>query len=284
MTDIGLWLDNDLWKHWDTDLAKYVPLRVAAGIVTNGVLHKATLAATNTAGDITLSLPGKTGTLALLDDVGAAQATDTEADNSLALDWNSAKIYDVISGNLVVSNGTGAADGKSIELFVETPVGHGVALTITFPSTWRVYGGTLSTTDATHRAIDKFWIERIGNDTFVSKVAAFSVDQSGLGGDTTPPVYISSSIVGGFSRLTVVFSELITGTTTPAKWIVKKNGNTQTIDDTSISGANVLIDLASTVGANSSVTVQYTGTTEVRDLAGNFAAPFAAQTADVIGN
>lgn len=282
-TDIGLWLNDDLWEHWDAELAKYVPLRVAAGIVSNGVLHKTTLAATSTTGDITLELPDKAGKIALTEDVLAPQETDTQSGNTISIDWKNSKVYSVISGNATVSDAGGGADGKSVELFVETPPGHGSALTITFPAAWRISGATLSTTDATHRAVDKFLIEQIGTDIFVDKISSYSINQAGVGGDTIKPTFVSARITRDTSLVKVVFSELITGVTTPAKWLVKKNGNTQSIDSTVVTGNQVRIDLSSTVGANSSVTVQYTGTTEVKDLAGNFANPFSPQTVDVIG-
>lgn len=283
LTDIGLWLDDDVWKHWDTVLGKYVPLKVVAGLVSNGILHTTTLAATSTTGDITLNLPSKSGTLATTEDAKAPGETHTSAANSLALDWESEKEYIVISGNLSISEAKPGTDGQSVELFVETPPGHGSALTITFPSAWRQVGGTLSTTDATHRAVDKFLIERIGTSTFVAKISSWSIDQGGVGGDTIKPVFDSAFINAGTSTLKVQFSELIAGTTTAAKWIVKKNGNTQTIDAITINNNKVIITLTNTIGGNAFVTVQYTGTDQVRDLAGNFADPFAAQEVDVIG-
>jgi hypothetical protein len=284
-TDIGLWFNQDSWEHWDAILGKYVPIKLIAGISNNGVLHTATLNATNATADISLNLPSASGTLARIEDTTAPQATDTQAGNNIAIDWASAKVYCVIAGSCTVNDSGGGTDGKGVELFVETPPSNAVDLGITFPNSWHLVSGIgLSTTDSTHRAVDKFWIERIGHDTFVSKVAAFQIDQGGQGGDTTPPAYSSSDINVGSSTLRVHFSELIAGTTTPDKWIVKKNNNTQSIDNISISNTDVIIQLTNTVNQpDATLTVQYLANNQVRDLAGNFAQPFGRSDVDVIG-
>ena len=290
-TDIGLWLDDDVWKRWDAEWAKYVPLGLVAGLVDNGTVRTARLNATNTSADIELDLPEEGGTLARIEDVNSPVETITHAGNTITIDWTKPNKYAVISGNVTIVDGGSGDDGATAKLWIETPPGHATALTITFPAIWRKDNIALSTTDATHRSVDKFLIERVGADTFVTRVGTYSIDQSGGGdpthggGDTTPPVFVSAEIRANHNLIKVKFNELIQGTSPASAWTVTKNGNAQNISTVEVgagSGAKVFLTLANPIGANSEVTVRYTSDGSVKDIAGNAAISFGPETVDVV--
>lgn len=277
-SNIGLWLNDDLWEAWDTDQAKYRPLRVAVGLFTNGVLKLATLLASNTAADITLTLPSKTGTLATLADILGGSATQTVTGN-VSVDWTSRHIYTVISANVTITDAGGGADGQSVELWVETPAGHGTALTITFPAAWKWLNPNpvvLSTTDADHRAVDHIVIHRIGTNTFVSLVDSYKLNQTGGGGDHNAPVFSSANLTAHTAFVHVVFNETLQGNPSAdtTAWIVRKDSNAQTITNVAISGSTATLTLSGPIGLQATVDVKYTGGGSVKDLAGNAAAAF----------
>lgn len=282
-TDVGVWLDGDVWKHWYAPIAKYVPFSLVTGKIVGADVKLVALVATNNE-NIILNLPSTSGTLALAagHGINGADETDTQASNTINLDWTAKNIYAVISGAATIVDAGGGVDTQEVFLYVETPISHAVALTLTPPAAWRQTGITLSTTDATHRAVDLFKISRIGSDTFITKVNAFQINQAGAGGDTTPPTFVSANVFGGTAQVNVVFSELIKGTSTPANWVVRKGaGLVQTISSVKITNNKTILSLATPVNSDEVATVQYLGGGSVQDLAANAAVAFGPSAVDV---
>jgi hypothetical protein len=282
-TNIGLWLDNDIWKIWDTILATYVPIACAAGAVTNGVLHVARMHANNETADIDLQLPSLAGTIARIEDITAPLAPGTNSGNTINLDWTVTDFYAQITAAATVVDPGTAVNGASLVLWIETPVGHGTALTVAFPSTWIVDSAILGTTDATHRAVDQFVIRRIGTKTFVHHEALYSINQGGPGGDTSPPVVSLIDAIVGHSAVRVHWLQLMQGPTPVTDWIVKKDGTNVPISVVNVSGTLVQVVINSPIVQGSVYTIQYTGSS-LKDVAGNLASHFGPWPVSLVQN
>ena len=136
-----------------------------------------------------------------------------------------------------------------------------------------VPGGTI-TSDGTY-----YWQAKATDNT--TAASAFSSSRSFVV-DTTAPVFASANVDG--SSLAVVFDEPLNGSSTPAgsAFTVRVNGSAQA-DPTNVSvaGSTVTLTLAAAVHNDDAVTVAYAqpGSGRVKDVAGNDAASFSAQSA-----
>lgn len=282
-TDIGLWRDNDTWKYWDNILARYVPFSVVAGLITNGALFTATLHANNTTRNIDLQLPDSSGTLARIEDVNAPIAPGTTAGNIITLAWDVPDIYSPITAAASINDPGGSTSGQSLNLWVETPVGHATPLLLTFPAKWIVDSATLGASDATHRIVDRFLIRRMSDKFFVSHEARYSIDQTGPGGDTVLPTVTTVEAIINHTAIRVIFNELMTGVSIPADWIVRKSGTVLPVSSVSVNGDLVRPLLNDNIQNGFDYTVQYVGAT-LKDVAGNAVARFGPTPVTLIQN
>ena len=113
--------------------------------------------------------------------------------------------------------------------------------------------------------------------TFISLLSSF------VGGDVSPPLYVSSE-VGNVSNTTLVatFSESLVspGGDPKAGFTIKINAATETILTGVISTNTITWTFAEIVDSTDTVTIEYnSGSGDIEDTSSNALATFAAQTA-----
>jgi hypothetical protein len=99
------------------------------------------------------------------------------------------------------------------------------------------------------------------------------------GTDTLPPTVDSATVNTAGDQVTVRFDDSLAGTTAAADWTVRDetNAEDETINSASISGTDVILSLGSTIFDSETVTVDYDGTSDLKDSAGNQVASFTDQ-------
>ena len=284
LTDVGPWLKSDSqWWFWDGVIAKYRPFSLVLGRVQGDDIVLTTVYAGAIGENIALFLPSKAGTIATIDDARAPLPTLPRANSSALIRWVG-NTYVLLTSNVTVTDAGNGKDGQSVDLYLETPPGTAIAHTVAFPAAWRKTTGlTLSTTDGTHRAVDRFKISRVGNDTFVSKTGAFQINQAGPDGDTTPPIFNNASIFENTSKVYLYFDEPVVASNTPSAWVVKKNGTNVSVTTVTVETAyEVQLTLISSVPSGVELTAQYLGGGGLSDLAGNDSAAFGPVNVDIV--
>jgi hypothetical protein len=295
----GIWWDGTAFRYWNTSSSKYLPIAPVAGNFTGSNLWETTLVGTNLISNTSINLPAdKNGTMALLGDIGTLLGTQTLSGTIVALDWSvKQSAYLVLTGATTI-NFTNVADGEIQDLWLEN---NATSNTVTINGvTWAAgVAPVMTTASAGHRKIDHYRFHNVGgtgtggityghvfnnktgNADYVGAAAAFDIT---TGTDTTPPVVTSITTVNLTPTITIVFSKLLQGVTSPiSEFIVKKAGVVQTMISSKTSGSNVVLTSAINIGMTNPWTVQYTGSS-IKDLAGNFAAVFGPSTIVVTTN
>jgi hypothetical protein len=134
VTNIGAWLDGEVWKCWD-GVSSYVPTLVQVGNNSHVVQFQATLT-----GDRTLTLQDKSGIMALTSDVFNPRnsinlATTTPAHT---IDWqNSFSYFDSISADTTYTS-VNSLPGQRLVIALTVTGTH----TPTFPAEFQWLGGS----------------------------------------------------------------------------------------------------------------------------------------------
>jgi hypothetical protein len=271
-SNVGLWFHNFTWYAWDEDVDKYLPLPVVAGRLYQGALRKTHLISGATTGDVDLFLPDQNGgTIATLDDLAdAAQTTTLDgSQNFFVTGGGSRKRYYIVVLANISAGITGFNDGDRVDIWLEQP-DVSPTKTVTWTPLINWMGGSppvLSAYAAGHRKIDRVTIWKVEGLYFGEFQQGADIPTAG--GDTTAPTVVS--FFGAAGLITLTASESLRGkTVTNSEFVVKKNGTNQTINTITVSGKQIVIDLAATFTKADVMQVQYVNSlNQIKDLAGN---------------
>lgn len=277
-SDIGLWLKNNVWYGWSDDVDKYLPIPMVTGRLFQGTLRTTQLISGAESDNIELFLPNQDGgTLATLQDLAdAAQTTtlDGSANFFITGGGSRKRYYAVITANVSVGL-TGFNDGDRVDIWLEQP-DSSPTKTVTWTPLINWMGGSapvLSAYAAGHRKVDRVTVWKVEGLYFGEFEQG--ADIATAGGDTTAPTPVS--FFGAAGNITITASESLRGATvTNSDFVVKKNGTNQTINTITVSGNQIVIDLAGTFTKTDTMQVQYINALhQIKDLAGNQMAAIA---------
>lgn len=286
----GIWVGDDMIiNQWNVSAAKYLPLPVTCGQLVGGVLKETQISCGAITASTILLTPDKSGTIALLGDIGTLLGTQTPTGTTPTIDWTlKEQVYILLTGNTTIAQ-TGQVDGQVMDFWTEN---NATSYTITWSGiVWPAATAPTATTAAAgHRKIDHYRLYQVGsttygqvlnNGTYTNALAAYDITSGSPGSDTTPPTVSSLSASTTTYTITIVFSELLQGgSLSTGGFVVKKNGVTVGLSSASASGKNVSLVVGTTFGSNVALTVQYSGS-DIKDVAGNLAAAFGPTAAPI---
>jgi hypothetical protein len=312
----GLWFgspvpadnDNGYWNMWNTDAAKYLPIRNVCGQYINGDLRVTDFVCGAKTDDTTITTPDESGTLALVEDLPLQQGTQTYTNQAvIPIDWlNRAPVYTVMpttgTPNLTISfNDTHVENGWYMDFWLENKSAGtaNAAATFSIPRVyWSGYWDTSIATPAyvpgsdvepnlskgviNTRVVDHVRVYRVAGIYFGAlverdyrilntSISTSPVPTSADGSGTTINVHMSNVLAGG--------------TADPAAFKVRVGGTLNACITAIYSGQTVTVQVTTTLPKSQTVTIQYahTGTNDLKSIHGDMVADWPPFNVDISG-
>lgn len=277
LADIGFWF-NEVFYTWNELAGKYLPIPLLAGRVYNDVVYNTFLQSSATA-DRTLTLPDKDGTLATTDEVVVKNPTVTLGGTTLALNgFLNSWFYHVLIANITNISLAPLVDGQVVELWIEAPAS--TSFTVAWTPLIHWMGGAApvqSTSGAGVRTIDHYKVWRVGDIILGEQVQGAEITIASSP-DSVAPTIVAFN--GSVATIILTASEPVRGgDLVESDFVVKKNGNTQTINTATASGKLITLILDNAFIKADLIQVQYLNVAHtVKDVYGNNLAAFALTT------
>lgn len=284
-SNIGLWFPpvtgsttspSGIVYVWNSTSAKYLPAPLVAGQLVGNTVYLSQIQTTATA-DRIAKLPDKSGTIAFLDDISTGSGTKTYTGGAVTVNWEDRKdAYITLTSNCTITLSGTPTDTQWQDFWIENVA---TSFTVTFPATVKWSGGsayTQTTAGAGERRIDHIRLHYIGGIGGIIFAEVCAQDyQITTASDAGKPTVSSLTRYG--NTITVTMSEPIRGGTLNSAGFTVRTptaGTSQTISAVTATGSVISIAMAATMPSTSVYTLQYSGT-DVKDLTGNLADPFA---------
>src|SRR5215469_2868980 len=263
----GLWFGGadggqGYWNDWNSNAAKYLPIRNVCGQYINGNLRLTDFVCGAKSANTTLMTPDQSGTLALISDLPEALGTQSySGETTLPIDWagNRAPVYVILGASLNVTFSSTPVDGEQMDFWLENNTGVATpipTLNIT-GAIWDNGGGTatapaLSAGLAGARIVDHVRVYRVGGLLFASLIQK-NYKILTTQGHVTPAFVSALRYPTPLNKIDSTMSAVLAGGSLDAtKWKVNINGTDFTPQSAVSSGttATVIMSTANPLHAS----------------------------------